>query len=1254
MRLKRLELFGFKSFADRTVLEFPHALTGVVGPNGCGKSNVVDAIRWALGETRPTSMRGAEMTDVIFKGSTSRPALGVAEVTLVLDNECGTIPTHGAEVAVTRRVFRTGEGEYEIDGAKVRLKDVRDVLFDTGLGSRGYSVLEQGKIDAVLSANPQDRRAIFEEAAGVSRFRQRRKETESRLKRVDQDLERIDDLVGELESRVRSLKVQAGRARTWIEVRDAWREKGVCLAQNQLVRFDEELSAAVADLESLDGRVADLRARREEAETQVRARDEEQRGRAAAVDAANAELSRLSGELLTLEERARQLAERVASWEESADEEERRVEDLRRRLGERSAELESTRADRERLAIEAERAEASLEQLGGTFREAARRYREAREQSEEQSKRVNALIHDKAAAFNAARQLEQSLGPLSERAERAESRLAELRERVGAARSEWAAAEQASETGEQAVERAEEERVERGRELTAVQGEEREAREQERLVDVERAALRSRIEALLDWEQEREGLDAGARALLEGEFAAAPEALGGLLVDRLRTRPEFARALDAALGRAAEAIVLDDPALAVLIGDWLKAGEIGQARLVVPAGLNRGACESAIPEVSEGLRSELRGLLLEHVEVEPALVPLAHLMLCDCILVSSLPAALELTRELPGWRLVTPDGDLVDSTGVLTGHREVGQGAVGRRAQAAELTEREAELERALEEATRRRAELAGRRERAEAALEAAAAELDRARAALAEALAARRAAEGRVGDAERALEVGTSESAGLIDERDRSRSRLAELQREHAEIERAFELENSRLEELERTRHEIESERDAAGREEQRARIELTRVREQSQGLERRLGDLVRSTQELEGEIQRAVGLVAENRERAQRGGDERDGIESRKSDLGGQRSAAAQALDARRDEEREGRARIEALRVEADAATGELEGVMADRGRRQLDQQRSELARGEVLRRSEEDFQLDHEALVRLFDPEQDRLEPEVREVLEQEVAELKKKLDRLGPVNLEAVEELEEVGQRLAFMTEQRADLVDSKAQLTRTLATINEESERLFLEAFEEIREHFKAIFRQLFGGGRADITLAEGEPVLEAGIEITARPPGRESLPIGLLSGGQRTMTALALLFAVFKSRPSPFCVLDEVDAALDDANVGRFLGMLDGFLSGSQFVVVTHNKGTMNACDMLYGITMETKGVSRNVSVELSEVDGFVPEATGNVEAAVEARREVADGVAVLEEGEEGDEPIVELVPQAQRGGVDPAVESPALPVDAS
>ncbi|QDU67068.1 chromosome segregation protein SMC [Engelhardtia mirabilis] len=1247
MRLKRLELFGFKSFADRTVLDFPHAFTGIVGPNGCGKSNVVDAVRWVLGETRPTSMRGGEMTDVIFKGSTSRPAVSVAEVTLVVDNTCGTIPAHGAEVAVTRRVFRSGEGEYEIDGSRVRLKDVRDLLFDTGLGSRGYSVLEQGKIDAVLSANPHDRRAIFEEAAGVSRFRQRRKETESRLKRVDQDLERLDDVVGELESRVRSLKVQAGRARTWVEVRDEWRERGVKLAQHQLLTLDGALSTTDEELLEVDAVLAGLREQRESAEHDLAEREAEQAQLAGRVDEAGAALSEVSGELLTLDERSRQLSARVDAWRATAEAEARRVDELGERLGLRGAELEAARAEREQATSDAERAESALEELGGAFREAARRYREARHQSEEQSKRVNGLIHDKASAYNAARQLESSLGPLTERAERAEVRLTELRERLAAARQEWTSAEGALAEAEGACTAAQEEHAELTAGLQRLRETESGCKEERRRIEVERAALRSRVEALLDWERERESLDAGARSLLEGQGPIDADVLGGLLADHVHTTPEYARALDAALGLSAEAIVLQDESEAAAIGAWLKEREIGQARLVVPGGLNRGNCEPVIPEVSIDLREHVHGLLLEHVRVSTELIPVAHLLLCDCILVSDLESALALTEELPGWRLVTPEGDLVDATGVLAGYREVQQGAVGRRAQAAELESEAAALDTRLDELAVEEERARAEREALEVRLTAAAEAVERARAAYASATSRLRTAEVRTGDAERGLGDAEAESVGLIDERARAEERLVELRREHEHAERAFELENSRLEELEKSRHAIEAERDETGREEHRARVEMTRAREQAQALERRLSDLGRVVEELQLEIERARRLARENESQAEEGGEESQAIGARRAELEIERSAAAEELERRRNEERSGRERIDTLRRGADVVTRELEGLMARRGERQLDRQRAELSREELLRRSEDDFKLDAEALREDFEPSPELLEAEHLEALEVDVLELKRKLDRLGPVNLEAVEELEGVAERLEFLTTQRSDLIEAKSELVSTLETINSESERLFLEAFEEIRGHFRTIFRQLFGGGKADVELAEGEPVLEAGIEITARPPGRETLPIGLLSGGQRTMTALALLFAVFKSRPSPFCVLDEVDAALDDANVGRFLSMLDGFVADTQFIVVTHNKGTMAASDMLYGVTMETKGVSRNVSVELSDVDNFVPEAIGDARAAAQSHADTSAAAAQVGDEDADDEPVVELAPhEPTRVDVPEKVES--------
>lgn len=1233
MRLKRLELFGFKSFADRTQLDFPHGVTGIVGPNGCGKSNVVDAVRWVLGETRPTSMRGGEMTDVIFKGSTSRPAMSLAEVTLVLDNAAGEIPTHGAEVAITRRVHGSGEGEYEIDGGKVRLKDVKDLLFDTGLGSRGYAVLEQGRIDAVLSANPLDRRAIFEEAAGVSRFRQRRKEAEQRLKKVDQDTERLDDVLKELESRSRSLKIQAGKAERFLEVQSAWRERGVRLGVVQVERLEGRLELLKFTLETRQSEGAALRERRLDLEQDLERREAERAQVAEAADRAARELGERIAEQSALEERAVQLAARARSAEHSADQETLRWNELEQRRVERQGELARVAQEAEQAGAEAERSAAQAEALVSSREEASRRYREARRASEQQGEVVQEWLRQKTAALHEERALAGSLEPLGQRLSAAQARREKALGQAADSQRQSDEARQQRAAQAALVEERERARAELDGALARGRGEEQRLAASVQSLSVERAGLDSRIAGLLDWEREREFWNEGAARLADAargkakdpELARLGQGLAGLLADRLTAPTAYARALDTALGSAAQALVLQSPERAVEIAAWLKSKGLGPVQLIAPELLNRGRCEPAPPEMPYGLRDRVIGLLYDQIEVHPDLISVVHVMLCDCLLVQDLDSALALTEALPGWRLVTPEGDLVSASGVIAGQKEVTRGAIGRRAQAQELTQARARIDADLSSAQQSLAALRLELQGLAAGLREAQEALSQGRAALARAEADQRSSEARVRDLSRNLEEANQQVESLAQERARLEGRLAEVGQRREAAERRFQLENEALQALETTRQAIEQERDESNREEARARVEATRLAQLAQGLLQRRSVLERAREELDREQARCAAQGQAQRQLAGEMALELEGLSQRQGGLVGERQAAEAALAAAREQERQQRAAIEAARRSADELTRQLERHLSETSELQLETQRLELALDEILRRLVEDFGIDRAKLAELgpdvVGPEErEALAPDgAVEALEAEVQELRRQLDRLGPVNLEAVQELSEVSQRLGFLSEQRRDLASAKAELMEALATINSESERLFLETFEEIRKHFQTIFRQLFGGGKADIVLLQDQPVLEAGIEISARPPGRETLPIGLLSGGQRTMTALALLFAVFQSRPSPFCVLDEVDAALDDANVGRFLGMLEGFLTSTQFIVVTHNKGTMAACQRLYGVTMETKGVSRRVSVELSEVDAFVPEVTGDAKKAIAARDSAREAAEELE-----------------------------------
>jgi chromosome segregation protein len=1213
MRLKRLELFGFKSFADRTALDFHNSLTGIVGPNGCGKSNVVDAVRWVLGEQRPTSMRGGEMVDVIFKGSASRPGLSVAEVTLVLDNSADTLAGRGAEVSITRRVFQSGEGEYLLDGERVRLKDVRDMLYDTGLGSRGYAVLEQGRIDAVLSANPLDRRAIFEEAAGISRFRQRKKETDARLKRVVADMQRLDDVLRELGTRVRSLKIQAGKAERYVAARDAWKLERSRSLKHRLFDHRAALERLGGVIAALLARESELRGAREGGETDVEAREREQRALAAEVDRLGAELARLSGEGRALDERHAQLVSRIAGWRTSAGEESARAAELETQLEVRARELVDVHAQvasrQGTLAQARDRGEA----LGEALREARESHRALRERSEKQNQTVLQLLHEKTAAMNTARHLETARGPLVARSERARERWTETRTSAGVLRAAVELAGERLESARTSLAASEERRTELRERQAGLERALAELETERGALELERAKKQSHIAALRDLEREREGLDAGARALLAGVEGAnapcLPQDLCGLLADHLRTSSALARALDAALGERALGLVVRSPDFVSRIARWLKERRAGQVRLLVAKG-DATPRAAAAPEFSGAERELVEGPLLGHVQCASGCERLAQFLVGDVWLARDLEAALALAGAHPELRFVTREGDLVDAAGFVGGHREIAQGAVGRRSSAEDL-ERELELSsvslarcgEALERQGAERSRIAG--ECAQLDLE-----CETVRCALEEARSEGHTARARLCDLEEALALAEREHASVTAELETLERDRAGAQQSLTAHERDFARENAALSELEKERHAQEQRRDGLQREEQAFQVELARLRAEHGGLEQRARDLERAAGEARCELERTRKLAAELAANAEGGAVELVRLREQADRLLEERGGVEVRLGELRATERAGRDAIEGFRRRVDAVTHELEALLGELSQKRLEEQRLALERGELLARAQEELDLNETALLDGFAPEAVLQGEAALAGLEARVAELKRELDRLGPVNTEAVVELAQTEGRFTFLDTQRKDLLRSRQGLEETLRAINDESVRLFLETFEEVRAHFQVLFRQLFGGGRADLELEAGVDPLEGGIEITARPPGREMLPIGLLSGGQRTMTALALLFAVFKARPSPFCVLDEVDAALDDANVGRFLAMLDHFRTETQFIVVTHNKGTMAACEGLYGITMETKGVSRHVAVEFGDVERIDPLATGDAGAATRSREE--------------------------------------------
>ena len=1273
MRLKRLELFGFKSFADRTVLHFDDSFTGIVGPNGCGKSNVVDAVRWVLGEMRPTSMRGGEMSDVVFKGSVSRPPMALAEVTMVLDNTAVaddasgshfSIPERGAELSITRRVTTGGEGEYLIDGERVRLKDIKDMLFDTGLGSRGYSVLEQGRIDAVLSQNALDRRSIFEEAAGVSRYRQRKKETESRLRRVEQDMQRLDDVLRELASRVRSLKIQAGKAERFVVARDAWRTDRARSLKHRLHEGRLRLSALATELAEFDRRSEDLRSSRSQGETGVAEREQQQNALATEVDRLAEEVARIAGESRACEERCAHLGTRIESWKQAAAEEAARALEMAAVLEVREAELETLTAESRETESAVESARQQVEDQARDVRMARQAHADARQRTEAQNEALLAALHEKTGGQNTLRHLQELRPALLERTQRAAAKLEESRSALAGMQVEARTAGEATQAAQASFDAARAASEAADLRLEDIEREAATAQEERNAKELEQERLRSRVEALRDREREREGLEAGARAVLEGAESTSegarpfdPAGLRGLVADHLRTSTRHARALDAALGPTAQALVAAAPELCSQIVGWLDSQQAGLVRLVLPAGVGTPAEAPDLAAFDADQRGLIEGRLADFVETSEEFRPLCELLVGDVFVVRDLDTALALCRAHPRGRYVTPTGDLVDAAGVLGGHREIQQGAVGRRASAAELEAELTGVQAALVEAEARLAKLSDERAAVAEHRGRTRADVERLGAVLSECRGVEQTARARLEDLTERTSLIARESAVVEEEveqldRDLERARL-----KLAADEETFERENASLREVDAERLRLEAQCEELQSAEATLRLDLTRRSAELEGRAARLRDLHRVVEESARELQRARRLAAEHEQNAAEAVAEVERLSTAATELAAERAEIGRKHEELRATERAGREEIEAWRGKVDAVTREIEGLTGVQSEKRLEQQRVQLAREEHAVRAVEDLGQTEAELLDGFEPEPELLEGPAMAELDARVSELKAQLDRLGPVNTDAVDELEETETRFKFLDGERKDLLASKQSLAEALERINEESQRLFLETFEEVRGHFQVLFRQLFGGGKADLQFEVGEGVsqdpLEAGIEIVARPPGREMLPIGLLSGGQRTMTALALLFAVFRSRPSPFCVLDEVDAALDDANIGRFLAMLDTFRGETQFLVVTHNKGTMGASDRLYGITMETKGVSTHVAVEFGDVDKFVPEATGNAKAASKSRSEVqAAKPAAAEPALDAELPVDEQFeiptpPEPQRSGaVDSAGES--------
>jgi chromosome segregation protein len=1209
MRLKKLVVQGFKSFADRTEFLFDRGVTCIVGPNGCGKSNVVDAVKWVLGEQRPTSLRGKEMTDVVFNGTDRRAPIGMAEGSLTFENKDRLLPIDEDEVVVLRRLFRTGEGEYFVNKKPVRLKDLRDLFFGTGLVPGGYAFMEQGKIDSVIASNPMERRRVFEEAAGISRFRLKKRETELKLEKVADNLVRLRDIVQEVERQVRSLKVQAGKARAYREATEEL--KGLQVRYN-VRRFKE----AEAEAAEVSARAASVLAERESASA-------ERESRRAALAAAESETDARAEETARLRAAVAGTTSAAKTAAEKAEFHLRLKAEALERVGRMNEEIAARLAQSERCAQESVVATRERDDLSRDRERLAAETRARRAEAEQARAKADDLRTADAELLEEVRAAERAAGIAAREAARLESEAARLSDE--ARRAEEAEARAAAErealrakVDEQStLVGARAEAVDRRRsdlalaELDAdgLEGAAAQRAEELRLLEAERARVASRAEVLDAAVAKREGLDDGARRLLlwKDEDPSFLPGFRGLLAELVEVDFASAKAAAAALGDAGSAVVVETAAEALVAAKRLREAKQGGATFLALE-LFRD-----VPVVeTPGLRPK-----------DDAVAPVLSALLGGLDVVSYDAFAAKAASGAAGPLLVSTEGDVLRDGRVLSTPRGKGKaGLVEQTAELRDLRKKEVEVDARLKAA--REAHVAAR-----AAVEASRAKVREMSVELVR----------EQGDAARLdqelVRLGRDLERLAEDERREAGRRAVALQK-HAEARRGVEAAEGERREREADVAALEARRRELLDE---ATAHAAVVRDFGDALEAARIEDVRCAERLEAAAARVRHLeetAAASKDAAALARREIERDEARAA-----QSEEAAAAEKSKAEEAERRLEAEAR----DAAAAE---AAAEDARRRRDEHADRLRDvEEALDRVNEELSKARgreaelrAALDALIERSREELGCELRDaatavaeeaetdwtVVVEDIRKLKERVARLGSVNLAAIDELAALEERAAFLVREEEDLNKSRDALNDALKSIEKQTTAMFLETFNVVREHFGVVFRKLFHGGKAELFLEDETKPLECGIEIRARPPGKEVRLLGQLSGGERTMVAVALLFSILRSNPTPCALLDEVDAALDEDNTERFGRMLDEFLAESQFIIVTHSKRTMDKANLLVGVTMPERGVSRRVAVKLEQIgtDGTIRDVDA-VNRAAARESQAAPPEDAAESGSDGE-----------------------------
>ena len=1210
MYLKNLTALGFKSFADKTSLDFQPGVTAIVGPNGCGKSNVSDAIRWVLGEQSAKALRGSGMADVIFNGTDKRKALSMAEVSLTIGGiDVDQLKTAGVdlpynEVTVTRRIFRDGGSEYFINKVSCRLRDIQQLFMGTGMGRASYGIMAQGNITQLISSKPDDRRTVFEEAAGITRFKAQKKEALRKLDYTEQNLLRVSDTIREVKRQIGSLQRQASKAKRYKEVISELQNLESQLARHQLGDLQNAVQQSQKSISDFKGKSDGFsetiaegerhinEARQQRAEIEKKVSEAQEKG-------ANlqAELERLESRIQFSRERIIELDDQTSKAHQEIVEAEHRSSDSEQELAEMSNKLGSadgTVADKRRVVEENQAAckviEDELTQRQEALNQAQTESFGVAQELTRVRNELNSLDLHKRGNMVRLEKLNAEKVQLEEEHLKLKERLAQFLNDVESKKS---SAQNRLGTVEE-------------RQQRLVQLEETLIKLTTELDDLLRtqAEKRSRLNVLEQLQVSNEGVSAGVQAALKESKSAL-----GLLADQISVPEDLVTAIETSLGRHLQLIITDKVVDAKTILHLLTEGKKGRANIVALDFLP----DIEVAKIDRNKIEELGGVsAYSSVECDDSLKPLLKHLLGRLVIVSDLDAAIRGWEKNCDLDFVTKEGELLSRNGIFSGGRGNGSPSASLLARKNEITELKKELNglsQIVSDRSKEKGDLQAEQSTLQAGLQQVQNELRQQEVSIATSEGELKALQNSKHIIEQKIEAVTFELNSLVDQESEGSGKHDLLAAELVSLEERERTATKSVDEVIHVVEGLREKRDIANSELTDAKVGLASEEQLLASFKRQLDPLKLRIDELRQRVnhrRRDIDSAAEKKTQTE---SEISSSIQRIDLVRVERKQSIQAVSKLIEEKNEADQKVEKREESLRSVRNELSSSQERRSQLEVELAQNNMMVENICERMQEKYQIDlrevEAAYLKTLKNDSGEIEVTFSSADEMEaegletdwefvgikVSEMQDRVERMGPVNLVAIEEYEETEERYKFLTTQHDDLIKAKEQLLDVIEQINNETTQMFKVTFDQIRANFRHLFTEVFEGGKADLVLVDEEDMLNSGIEIVARPPGKKLQSISLLSGGEQTMTAVSLMFSIYQVSPSPFCVLDELDAPLDESNINRFIRVLKRFINHSQFLVITHNKRTISMADTLYGVTMQEQGVSKIVSARFQKTE---------------------------------------------------------------